>query len=119
MPGTATTSRAIAAPSVQGLPHDKHRAQLADTGDTSSPVPSPGVVPCERLLRLRDVLGIVGMSRAHVYNLIKQGLFPRPVALGSNCARWVQSEVQTWVGDRIVTGRLTRTEQAAPGNRQR
>jgi prophage regulatory protein len=118
MPGTATTSRTIA-PSVQDVPYGRGRAPLADTGDTSFAVASPRVVPCERLLRLRDVLDIVGLSRAHVYNLIKQRLFPRPIALGSNCARWVQSEVQTWVGDRIVTGRLTPTEHLADGTSRR
>jgi hypothetical protein len=34
------------------------------------------------------------------------GLFPRLIALGSNCARWVQSEVQTWVDHSIATARL-------------
>ena len=72
---------------------------------------SAGIAQCERLLRLRDVLAVVGMSRAHVYNLIKHGLFPRPIALGSNCARWVQSEVQGWVSDSIVAARLTHAER--------
>jgi len=49
----------------------------------------------------------VGLSRAQVYNLIKQGLFPRPLALDSNCARWVESEVQAWVDASIVAARLT------------
>ncbi|WP_396625635.1 helix-turn-helix transcriptional regulator [Luteitalea sp.] len=56
---------------------------------------------------MHDVLTIVGLSRAHVYNLIKQQLFPRPISLGSNCARWVQSEVEAWVEASIVAARLT------------
>jgi predicted DNA-binding transcriptional regulator AlpA len=44
-----------------------------------------------------------------VYNLIKQGIFPHPIALGSNCARWVQSEVQAWVDASIVAARTPPT----------
>jgi len=87
------------------------REQLGGAASASghdSPDSSMGlVVQAERLLRLRDVLAIVGLSRAHVYNLVKQELFPRPIALGSNCARWVQSEVQTWVGNSIQAARST------------
>lgn len=112
MPSTVISSHAVASSPVQRLAYGKHRAQLAaDTSDTSAPVPSASVAQCERLLRLRDVLNIVGLSRAHVYNLIKQGLFPRPVALGSNCARWVQSEVQAWVAASIVAARLRPAER--------
>ena len=74
-------------------------------GSTSATRPAASHACHERLLRLRDVLTILSLSRAHVYHLIKQGLFPRPIALGSNCARWVQSEVQAWLADRIVVAR--------------
>ena len=109
MPSPITTSRAVAStarPGTSASDSDTTRSPprpATSTGLATFAVSRQG----ERLLRLRDVLAIVGMSRAHVYNLIKQGLFPRPIALGSNCARWVQSEVQTWVDDSIVTARLT------------
>jgi prophage regulatory protein len=90
----------------------RRRAQdNADASGTAAPVASAQLTQHERLLRLRDVLTIVGLSRAHVYSLIKQGLFPRPIALGSNCARWVQSEVQAWVDASIVAARLTPAER--------
>lgn len=110
MPSTVSPSHATASSPAKGLAGRRRPQVNADASDTSAPVPSASVVQCERLLRLRDVLTIVGLSRAHVYNLIKQGLFPRPIALGSNCARWVQSEVQAWVDASIVTARLTSAE---------
>ena len=61
----------------------------------------------ERLLRVADVSAVVGISRAHIYHLMKQGTFPRPIALSRNCARWVHSEVQTWVHERIGVARAT------------
>jgi prophage regulatory protein len=108
MPSTLPPSQAVVSSPARGLPYGRRRDQVtADASGTSAPVPSAGIAQYERLLRLRDVLTIVGLSRAHVYNLIKQGLFPRPIALGSNCARWVQSEVQAWVDASIVAARLT------------
>ena len=68
----------------------------------------------ERLLRVADVSAVVGVSRAHIYHLMKQGTFPRPIALSRNCARWVHSEVQAWVLERIDTAR-TRAGDATPG----
>lgn len=59
----------------------------------------------ERLLRVVDVSAVVGVSRAHIYHMMKHGTFPRPIALSRNCARWVHSEVQTWVHERIGTAR--------------
>ena len=59
----------------------------------------------ERLLRVADVSAMVGVSRAHIYHLMKQGTFPRLIALSRNCARWVHSEVQTWVQKRIGVAR--------------
>jgi prophage regulatory protein len=107
MPSSQTTSHAVGRPSIQSLRDRPRRAQLvADDSDSAGRlVHAASSLQGERLLRLRDVLTIVGLSRAHVYNLVKQELFPRPIALGSNCARWVQSEVQAWVSNSIQTAR--------------
>lgn len=108
MPSPQTTPRIVAPPPIQTRRALPRRAQLAD--DDSPPaarlLPDASTVQGERLLRLRDVLVIVGLSRAHVYNLIKQQAFPRPISLGGNCARWVQSEVQAWVGESIAAARM-------------
>lgn len=112
MPSTLTPSHAVVPSPARGFAYGKRRAQVnADASGTSAPVPSAQVAQHERLLRLRDVLTIVGVSRAHVYNLVKQGLFPRPISLGSNCARWVESEVQAWIDASIVAARLTPAER--------
>lgn len=106
MPSSQTTPRAVQPPPLQTL-RDLPRP-IQPVEDDSSParvVPAVSSLQSERLLRLRDVLTIVGLSRAHVYSLVKQELFPRPISLGSNCARWVHSEVQTWVSTSINTAR--------------
>ena len=109
MPSPQTTPRIVVPPPVQTLRDRSHGAQPADDDSATAArfVPAANILQGERLLRLRDVLAIVGLSRAHVYNLIKQQAFPRPISLGSNCARWVQSEVQAWVEASIVAARST------------
>ena len=112
MPNPQTTPRAVPPAPCQTLRDCPRRDQIAeDDSATARLVPAASIVQGERLLRLRDVLTIVGLSRAHVYNLIKQELFSKPVALGSNCSRWVQSEVQTWVGNSIVAARSAAPER--------
>jgi len=57
-------------------------------------------IPQQRLLRLRDVLHLVGLSKSTVYAMIRRGEFPRPVHLGC-MATWVESEIGTWIASRI------------------
>jgi prophage regulatory protein len=114
MPSPQTTSRIFPTPPIQTIGGRPRRVQLSDDDKATARVPAATFVQGERLLRLRDVLAIVGLSRAHVYNLIKQELFPRPIALGSNCARWVQSEVQAWVLSSIQAARSAPEELFSP-----
>lgn len=56
------------------------------------------------LLRLKDVLHITGLSRSHVYALMKQNLFPASVPLvpGGTSRAWVYQEVQNWLAQRVA-----------------
>ena len=54
----------------------------------------------DRLLRLREVKEITGMSRSHIYRLMQKGDFPRPVRIGPAAVRWRESEVNAWVESR-------------------
>lgn len=58
-----------------------------------------------RLLRIRDVMSICGLSRSSIYTAIKDGCFPRPVAIGGRSRAWVQHEVENWAGQRIRASR--------------
>lgn len=111
MPPTVPILNVPASTSTARDRQQRHAQVSGADGSATAIVGAAAHTEGERLLRLRDVLSIVGLSRAHVYNLVKQGLFPRPIALGSNCARWVQSEVQAWVDESIAAAR---TRQARP-----
>lgn len=54
-----------------------------------------------KLLKIRDVLERILVSRAHIYNLIAEGKFPRQVHLGGSGAFWVESEVEAWIQGHI------------------
>lgn len=58
-----------------------------------------------RLLRIREVMSICGLSRSSIYLGIKNGHFPRPVAIGGRARAWVLHEVEDWAGQRIRASR--------------
>ena len=50
----------------------------------------------ERLLRLPQVLDMIGLGKTTVYAMIKDGTFPQPRKI-RNVSLWVDSEVQEWI----------------------
>jgi prophage regulatory protein len=50
----------------------------------------------ERLIRLPQVLDMVGLGKTTVYAMIKDGNFPQPRKV-RGLSVWVESEVQNWV----------------------
>ena len=52
-------------------------------------------------IRLPEVRQKVGMSKSHIYDLISQDKFPKPVKVSSRISCWVAAEVDQWVQDRI------------------
>ncbi|EIK53228.1 prophage CP4-57 regulatory [Stutzerimonas stutzeri TS44] len=65
--------------------------------------------PATTLIRMPEVVAIVGLARPTIYKLMKQADsdFPQPVKLSNSTARgapvaWVLAEVQSWVKSRIA-----------------
>lgn len=50
-----------------------------------------------KLLRMREVIDLTGLSRASIYRRLKVGTFPNPVRLGENSIAWRSSEVAHWI----------------------
>ncbi|KFF32236.1 regulatory protein [Pseudomonas aeruginosa VRFPA01] len=68
--------------------------------------------PSATLIRIAQVVAIVGLARPTIYKLMqqKESGFPLPVKLSDSNARgapvaWVLSEVQDWVRARIAARR--------------
>lgn len=54
----------------------------------------------DQILRLPEVLRIVGLSRSTVYRLAANGDFPQPIRLGRRSTGWRLSELTEWLATR-------------------
>ena len=61
--------------------------------------------PRERLLRLDDVVGRVGLRTTAIYQRMRAGEFPKAVPLGGRCVAWPESEIDAWVLATITKAR--------------
>ena len=52
----------------------------------------------DRLLRISEVIPIVGISKSVIYQRLKDSDFPKPVNVGPRAVRWRQSDIETWIG---------------------
>ena len=66
----------------------------------------------KRIIRLRQVLEQVGLSRATIYKMIGRSEFPRPVQIGRRSVGWLAEEVNAWLKSRPHT--RPRTGPATP-----
>lgn len=57
-----------------------------------------------RLIRLKEVRSLTGISRSYIYALVAQNQFPQSVPLvpGGVSRAWVEAEVLDWVDQRIL-----------------
>jgi prophage regulatory protein len=50
-------------------------------------------------LRLRDIVGRLGVSRSTVYKWVDEGRFPESVSLGGRAVAWRRIDVEAWEAD--------------------
>ena len=53
-----------------------------------------------RLLRIRQVMQVTGLSRMTIYRLERAGNFPQRRRLGMNSVAWLEGDVSQWVDSR-------------------
>lgn len=54
-----------------------------------------------RLMRLEEVCETAGIGKTSVYKLIGEGAFPKPVNICGRAVRWVSTEIQSWILERL------------------
>ncbi|WP_150633568.1 AlpA family transcriptional regulator [Pseudomonas fluorescens] len=62
-----------------------------------------------RILRLPEVMLRAGFKRAHIYNLINQGRFPRSIQLGARAVGWDSLAVDRWIEQRLAGDSIFRS----------
>lgn len=53
----------------------------------------------ERLMRRKEVEQVTSLSRSTIYKYMSEGIFPKPVRLGSRVA-WKESDIRDWIESR-------------------
>lgn len=51
----------------------------------------------DRILRIKTVLQLTGLSRSTLYRKVQRGEFPKQIKLSERCAGWRQSSVAAWM----------------------
>jgi len=67
----------------------------------SSQTNAPAAPTEHRILRRAEVEAKTGFKRAHIYSLVKEGKFPKPLRLGVRAVGWDSVEVDQWITDRL------------------
>lgn len=55
----------------------------------------------QKLLRRHDVEALTGLKRSSLYAKISEGDFPKPIKIGSRAVAWVESDVDSWIENKI------------------
>jgi len=59
----------------------------------------------KKLLKIKDVLSYVPVSRSQLYAMIAAGRFPKPIHLGGSGSFWVEDEITMWLDAEISANR--------------
>ncbi|WP_273524574.1 helix-turn-helix transcriptional regulator [Rhodosalinus sediminis] len=51
----------------------------------------------DRLLRIKQVTAVTGLSRASIYEKVRRGEFPAPVKIGKRAVAWRFSKIIEWI----------------------
>ncbi|WJM79343.1 helix-turn-helix transcriptional regulator [Pectobacterium brasiliense] len=62
----------------------------------------------DQFVDMAFITKLTGLTDKWFYKLIKDGLFPKPIKLGRS-SRWLQSEVESWLQQRIDQSRQANT----------
>ncbi|MDE2407942.1 MAG: AlpA family phage regulatory protein [Xanthomonadaceae bacterium] len=58
-----------------------------------------------QVLRLAEVCHRTGLSKSQVLRMIDEKGFPRPIKLSVRANGWIESEVSSWIRERIARSR--------------
>lgn len=100
--GQLLQDRAAAALEIRRLRQLLNSKRPTEQGAPLTPSPLPTVLadrpapPQRALLRLSEVVEVLGMARSRIYALIAQGRFPAPLRIGARSVRWSAESLDAW-----------------------
>jgi len=54
------------------------------------------------IIRLPEVKRLIGLGRSSIYQMMKDGTFPRSVSLGTRAIGWRAGDVRAWLQARVA-----------------
>jgi prophage regulatory protein len=58
-----------------------------------------------KLIRINEVLLKTGKAKSSLYKDIAEGNFPKPIKIGIRSVAWIESEVDSYISNRISQSR--------------
>ena len=52
------------------------------------------------VVRMRQLISLIGLSRSTIYVLVSKGRFPVPIRLGDKAVGWRVNEIEEWLNAR-------------------
>jgi prophage regulatory protein len=59
----------------------------------------------QSFLRLKQVKALTGLARSTIYDRIKRGDFPPPLAIGARAVAWTATSIADWQARQIKNSR--------------
>lgn len=69
-------------------------------GRNEEPVMRPGM-----LIRLTELIELLGVSRSTIYKWVNEGTFPSPVRISERAVRWRTEDIEAWRGSLVASTR--------------
>ncbi|PSV44859.1 helix-turn-helix transcriptional regulator [Photobacterium indicum] len=55
----------------------------------------------KKLITLKEVIALTGLSRSTIYKYISTREFPQQIPIGERSVRWEDGEIQSWIQRKI------------------
>ena len=81
----------------------EHYAQVA-IGESQHSLGLPSTLLQDQFVGMAFITQYTGLTDKWFYKLIQDGCFPKPIKFGRS-SRWLKSEVEAWVQERIQSSR--------------
>ena len=63
----------------------------------------------QRLIRRKEVQAKTGLGASSIYAMMKQGKFPKAITLSERRVAWIESDVDSWIAERISSHKASIT----------
>lgn len=61
----------------------------------------------QRLIRRKEVQNRTGLGASSIYAMMKQDKFPKSIILSERRVAWLESDVDTWIAERVASPKAT------------